>query len=455
MKAHILIADDERDVRESLAILLQEEGYSIKAVVDGEKALKELDESTFDILITDLKMPNVDGIELLEKASLIAPNMIIVVITAFATVETAVKALRNGASDYIMKPLDFDEVLIRIEQLLKHKKILLENRYLRKKIDQNFNLNYIIGESETMKKVYKMIDRVSGVNTNILITGKSGTGKELVARAIHANSPRKDGPFIAINCGAIPENLVESELFGHKKGSFTGASENKDGVFVAASGGSLFLDEIGDLPLNVQVNLLRVLQEREVKPIGSNQVKKFDSRVICATNKNLKKEVEEGRFRDDLYYRLNIVEIEVPGLAERREDIPLLVDHFVNKYRKELKRPIKGVDSEAMNALIHHDWKGEVRELENVIERAMLLTDNEYVQPEDLPEPIQSAELKGLPNEQNNLQESLQAFEKHHIKNVLKKTSGNRSEAARLLSIDPSTLYRKMEKLGIVESQIK
>ena len=452
MKGYILIADDEKDVRESLEILLQEEGYNPVAVSDGQEALEKLESSTFDILITDLKMPKVDGIELMEKASLIAPNMIIIVITAFATVETAVKALRKGASDYIMKPLEFDEVIIRIEQLLKQKKILLENRYLRKKIDQNFNLNYIIGESDAMKKVYKMIDRVSNVKTNVLITGKSGTGKELVARAIHASGSRPEGPFIAINCGAIPENLVESELFGHKKGAFTGASENKDGVFVAASGGSLFLDEVGELPQNVQVNLLRVLQEREVKPIGSNQIKKFDTRVICATNRNLKKEVEEGRFRDDLYYRLNIVEIPVPGLSERKEDIPLLVDHFVKKYQKELNRAIKGVDADAMNSLIHHEWKGEVRELENIIERAMLLTDNEFIQPEDLPDSVHDKESNYVSSTQNNLQDALQLFEKQYIKNILKKTDGNRSEASQLLEIDPSTLYRKMEKLDITKS---
>jgi len=449
MKGHILIADDERDVRESLAILLEEEGHTIGTAANGEVALKELENATFDILITDLKMPKMDGMELMNKAALLAPNMIIIVITAFATVETAVKALRKGASDYIIKPLDFEEVIIRIEQLLNQKKLLLENRYLRKKIDQNFNLNYIIGESDAMKRVYKMIDRVSDAKTNVLITGKSGTGKELVARAIHANSSRKKGPFIAINCGAIPENLVESELFGHKKGSFTGATENKDGVFVAASGGSLFLDEIGELPLNVQVNLLRVLQEREVKPIGSNQVKKFDTRVICATNRNLKKEVEEGNFRDDLYYRLNIIEIKVPGLSERRDDIPLLVEHFVNKYRKELNRPVKGVDSDAMQALMSHEWKGEVRELENIIERAILLTDNEFIQIADLPESVIPSSKEGFKCDTESLQDALNAFEKQHIKNVLKKTGGNRSEASKLLQIDPSTLYRKMEKLGL------
>lgn len=449
MKGHILIADDERDVRESLAILLEEEGHTIETAANGEVALKELENATFDILITDLKMPKMDGMELMNKAALLAPNMIIIVITAFATVETAVKALRKGASDYIIKPLDFEEVIIRIEQLLNQKKLLLENRYLRKKIDQNFNLNYIIGESDAMKRVYKMIDRVSDAKTNVLITGKSGTGKELVARAIHANSSRKKGPFIAINCGAIPENLVESELFGHKKGSFTGATENKDGVFVAASGGSLFLDEIGELPLNVQVNLLRVLQEREVKPIGSNQVKKFDTRVICATNRNLKKEVEEGNFRDDLYYRLNIIEIKVPGLSERRDDIPLLVEHFVNKYRKELNRPVKGVDSDAMQALMSHEWKGEVRELENIIERAILLTDNEFIQIADLPESVIPSSKEGFKCDTESLQDALNAFEKQHIKNVLKKTGGNRSEASKLLQIDPSTLYRKMEKLGL------
>lgn len=452
MKGSILIADDESGIRESLSVVLSDEGYECATVDNGKAAIEELAGGEYDILVTDLKMPKHDGMEVLAEAGKVSPQTLVIIITAFATVETAVEALRKGASDYILKPLEFDEVILRINHLMKQKELAQENKYLREQIDQKFNFNHIIGESEAMRRVYKMVERVSNATTNVLITGKSGTGKELVARAIHSNSDRSDKPFIAINCGAIPENLFESELFGHKKGSFTGASADKDGVFVAANKGTLFLDEIGEIPLNVQVTLLRALQEREVKPIGANYTKSFDTRIICATNRNLKEEVEQGNFREDLFYRLNIVEIHMPVLSERKEDIPLLVRHFVDKYNRELNRLVKGVDSEAMRMLMSYEWKGQVRELENVIERSILLTDNEYIQPEDLPPSICESDTEDtpdLPLDTESLNEAVHAFERHHITHVLKRAEGNRSEAARLMGIDPSTLYRKMEKLGI------
>jgi len=449
MKGQILIADDEQEIRDSLSLVLEDEGYECQTAADGEEAVEALENAHFDILISDLMMPKKDGMDVLGEAIKISPQTLCVIITAYATVETAVQALRKGASDYILKPLEFDEVVLRIDHLMKQKELAQENKYLREQIDQKFNFNHIIGESQAMKKVYKMVERVSNATTNVLISGQSGTGKELVARAIHANSDRSKKTFIAINCGAIPENLFESELFGHKKGSFTGATEDKDGVFIAASGGTLFLDEIGEIPLNVQVNLLRVLQEREVKPIGSNQTKKFDTRIITATNRNLAEEVEKGNFREDLFYRLNIVEIHLPTLNERREDIPLLVRHFVDKYNRELNRMVKGVDSEAMKLLMSYEWKGQVRELENVIERAILLGDDDYIKVEDLPPGIQNVKSDEQVFDHESLNNAVQSFEKHHIENVLRRTDGNRTEAARLLSIDPSTLYRKMERLGI------
>ena len=296
MGRSILIADDEAGIRESLTIVLEDEGYQCTAVQDGKEAI-----AAIDIIISDLKMPKTDGLGVLEYALQHSSETLTIIITAHATVETAIKALRKGAADYILKPLDFDEVLIRIENLLEQKDIIQENKYLREQIDQEYNFNHIIGESEAMKEVYRMVERVSGATSNVLITGDSGTGKELVARAIHSNGDRAPKPFLAINCGAIPEDLVESELFGHKKGAFTGAASDKDGIFVAAHNGTVFLDEVAEIPLNLQVNLLRVLQEREVKPVGSNQVVSFDTRIIAATNKDLEAEVEQGNFRDDLY----------------------------------------------------------------------------------------------------------------------------------------------------------
>ncbi|TYP93671.1 two-component system, NtrC family, response regulator PilR [Fodinibius salinus] len=450
MARSILIADDEVGIRESLTIILEEEGYQCTAVQDGDEAIAAIDEGSFDIVISDLKMPNTDGLGVLEHTLEHSSETLTIIITAHATVETAIKALRKGAADYILKPLDFDEVLIRIENLLEQKDIIQENKYLREQIDQEYNFNHIIGESEPMKEVYRMVERVSGATSNVLITGDSGTGKELVARAIHSNGDRAKKPFLAINCGAIPENLVESELFGHREGAFTGASSDKEGIFVAAHGGTVFLDEVAEIPLNLQVNLLRVLQEREVKPVGANNMVSFDTRIIAATNKDLEAEVEKGNFRDDLYYRLNVVELPLPPLSQRRDDIPLLVHHFLKKYNKELKRNLKGITSEAMSAMMAYEWKGEVRELENVIERAVLLSDHEYLQLENLPGAIRNVSgTEDIDMDSERLEEAVRVFEKHHIKSMLKRTDGNKSEAARLLGIDPSTLYRKMERLEL------
>ncbi|RLA95201.1 MAG: sigma-54-dependent Fis family transcriptional regulator, partial [Deltaproteobacteria bacterium] len=379
MMTRILIADDERELRDALCTVLSEEGFDCKVAGDGEEAIKLIEEENFDILIADIKMPKRNGIEVLEKVNQISPKTVTIIITAYATVETAIEALRRGAVDYLIKPVDFDEVIMRVKRIRQYQQLNLEVQYLRKEVHAKFNENLIIGKSTAMQNVFQLIKKVANSNSNVLITGKSGTGKELVARAIHQASPRANAPFIPINCGAIPENLFESELFGFKKGSFTGATMDKDGVFRAANGGTLFLDEVGEIPVHIQVKLLRAIESKEIKPLGSNYSVKVDVRVLSATNKNLQKEIEEGNFREDLYYRLNIIEIHLPSLSERREDIPLLVEHFIRKYNKELKRKVRGVDNETMKVLMNYQWKGEVRELENMIERAVLLCEGDYI----------------------------------------------------------------------------
>lgn len=448
MNNTILIADDEQDIRDSLSVILTDEGFKCTAVKDGNEALHALENTNFDILISDIRMPGLDGIELLKKTIEIAPQTLVLIITAHGSLETAVQALRIGAADYILKPLDFDELTIRIKNLVKHKQILLENKALHKQIDKNFNFNAIIGESPAMQSVYKLISRISSASSNVIVSGPSGTGKELVARAIHFNSVRKDKPFIPVNCGAVPETLWESEFFGHRKGSFTGASSNQDGVFVTANQGTLFLDEIGEIPENMQVKLLRAIQEKEVKPIGAAASFNVDVRIIAATNRSLEEEVQKGNFREDLYYRLNIVEIKMPKLSERKDDIPKLVHHFINRYNEELKRNIKDVDNEAMKLLLQNEWKGNVRELENCIERAVLLCEGEYISPYDLPSSMRQ-NLEEQTNWPDDLNEAMEVYEKIHITNVLKRTKGNRGETAALLGIDPSTLYRKMMRYSL------
>ncbi len=451
MHEHILIAEDEKDIRESLSFILESEGYNVAIVQNGIEAVDQLKNRNYDLLITDILMPKMDGMKLLETTIQISPQTLVIIMTAFASIETAVSALRKGASDYILKPIEFDEVLIRIKHLLNQKQLLLENKLLRQQIDKRYNFNNIIGQSKPMQSIYAMVKQISSAPTNVLITGPSGTGKELIARAIHSNSDRADKPFIPVNCGAIPENLYESEFFGYKKGAFTGANADHDGLFKAANTGTLFLDEIADLPEHVQVKLLRVLQEKEIRPVGSTSSIKVDVRVLAATNKDLLEEVNEGRFREDLYYRLNVVELKLPPLSERKDDIPLLVNFFIQKYNEDLKRKIKGVDNNAMKALLNYSWKGNLRELENIIERAILLCTTDYISINDLPSYFKTEDdaIKQSENFPGNLSDALESFEKQHITNVLNEVNWNRTEAAKVLGIDTSTLYRKMMKLSI------
>ncbi len=447
MKANILVVDDERSIRESLNMVLNEEGYQVKSASDGKEAMELLSHEDFDIMITDLKMPEIDGIQLTKHCLQTYPQTSVIIITAYGSLETAIEALRLGAYDYILKPFEFDDVIIKIQNLLKHKELILENQALRREIHARYDFSNIVGQSPQMKEVFKLIEKVAKTKGNVLITGKSGTGKELVARAIHYNSDRANKPFVAINCGAIVGTLMESEFFGHKKGAFTGAIRDKDGYFKIANGGTLFLDEVGDIPLHLQVKLLRAIEEGVILPVGGTTPIQIDVRIIAATNRNLLKEVEKGNFRDDLYYRLNVVEIKLPSLNERKEDIPLLVDHFIKKYNYELKRRVLGTDNETMRILMNYPWKGGIRELENVIERALILCEGDYITKNDLPpNMVQDEYLNTIPD---RLKDAVAAFEREHIMNVLRRTNNNKEEAAKILDISLSSLYRKMDELGI------
>ncbi len=454
MEVKILIADDEKGIRDSLQMILDEEGYTTTVVSNGLEALKLIENNEFQLVISDIKMPELDGMELLEKCSKISPDTYFIIMTAYASVETAVVALRNGAYDYLLKPVEFDDLLIRVKRLLDFKKLSLdykkltdENKFLRQKISVDTDFENIIGKSEPMQKVFKIISQVAPTNSNIFISGKSGTGKELVAKAIHYKSLRKDKIFLPINCGAISENLIESELFGHRKGSFTGAVSDKDGLFKVADGGTLFLDEIGDLPLNLQVKLLRAIEDKEFLPVGGVKQVKTNVRIIAATNKDIFEKTKIGEFREDLYYRLNVIEIKLPSLNERREDIPLLVNHFVSKYCNEMAKPVLGVNNESMKKLINYDWRGGVRELENIIERAIIFSTNELIEITDLTDNVNtSINLNNVPD---TLKEATMNFESEHIKRIIKKYDNNKEEAAKALDIGLSSLYRKMELMGI------
>ncbi len=447
MSEKILIVDDEKPIRDSLKMILEDEGYKTDIAADGEEALNKIKEDNFDVVITDIKMPKLDGIQLLENASKISPESFFIIMTAYASVKTAIDALRNGAYDYLIKPVEFDDLIIRVKRLLEHKKIANENKILRQRVSSDIGFVNIIGNSEPMKKVFEVINQVAPTNSNVLIMGKSGTGKEMVAKAIHQNSKRRDKIFLPINCGAISENLIESELFGHKKGSFTGATEDKVGLFKVADGGTLFLDEIGELPLNLQVKLLRAIEDKEFFPVGATKPVSTDARIIAATNQDLFEKTKTGEFREDLYYRLNVVEIKLPTLNERRDDIPLLVNHFIDKFCKEMGKKIIGVDNETMKILLSHEWRGGVRELENVIERAVIFANKEIITKNNLADYLNIVSNDSAYGD--SLKDALKNFERDHIMKIIKKFNYNKDEAAKALEIGLSSLYRKMDELNI------
>ncbi|GIK21993.1 MAG: sigma-54-dependent Fis family transcriptional regulator [Ignavibacteriota bacterium] len=449
MANKILVVDDEEIIRDSLFYILEKEGYQVDKAENGKTAYEKILANHFDLVITDIEMPLMKGTELLEKIKTINFQTSVIIITAFGSLDTAITALRNGANDYILKPVEFDELIIKVQRLFEVKDLLSENKILREEIHRKYDFENIVGKSASIKKIYEMIEAVAETDSTVLISGNSGTGKELVARALHYKSHRKNKPFIAVNCGAISENLIESELFGHKKGAFTGAISDKEGYMKAANGGTLFLDEISEMPPQLQVKLLRAIQEKEYTPVGTTISLPVNARFITTTNRNLEEEVKAGRFREDLYYRINVIDIHLPSLKEREEDIPLLADHFLDKYRKELNKNIKGIDNEAMRAIMSHEWKGEVRELENVIERAVIFCKSDLITIQELP-----ASFKPKADEYDfsfngSLDESVRKFERDFILRALESNENNKEKTADALKVGLSTLYRKLKELDI------
>jgi len=449
-QGRLLVADDEAAIRESLSEVLREEGYEVTEAVDGSSAIAALQAREFDLVIADLRMPGADGIEVLRRTRDWAPQTLVILVTAYATLETAVEALRQGAHDYIIKPLIFEDVLGKVRRLLDYKQLAWEAQVLRREVESRFDFENLIGKSRAMAEIATLIRKVAPTNSTVLVTGESGVGKEVVARAIHHFSEQRDKLFLPVNCGAIPENLLESQLFGHMKGAFTGAVSAQEGLFQRARGGTIFLDEIGDLPLNLQVKLHRAIELKEVMPVGSTSPARVEVRIIAATNRVLKDEVVRGTFREDLYYRLNVLEIHVPPLRERREDIPLLVEYFVARHNRDLKKAFKGVDNATMKTLLAFPWKGNVRELDNVIEHAMILGEGEWITLRDLPRSLVDDTVAAIPFSGDCLRDALRSYEKTHIETVLKRTEFDKRHAADLLGISLSSLYRKIEELKIL-----
>ncbi len=452
MPQRVLVVDDEQIIRESLSFILKKEGYAVDEAPNGKDALRKQQEQPYDVVVTDIEMPEMRGVELLERIRQGSPETLVVVITAFGSIETAVTALRKGAADYVLKPINFDDLLHRIKKLLDYKAVSIENSLLRQELNRTYDFENIIGQSQSMNRVFEIIKKVSTSEGTVLITGKSGTGKELVAKAIHYNSPRQQKRFVAINCGAIVDTLFESELFGHKKGSFTGATVDKDGLLKVADGGTVFLDEVSEIPLHLQVKLLRAIEQKEITAVGTTDPINIDVRILAATNRNLRQEVEKGNFREDLFYRLNVIEIGLPSLSERREDIPILANHFLDVYKKQMVRQIKGFTNEVMNAFMRYQWKGEIRELENVIERAVIFCDSDFITLEHLPEymmPASPINEPITPYGQQTLKDAVKNFERQFIQQALAKYNQNKEEVARSLGVSLSSLYRKIEELAI------
>ncbi len=443
----LLIVDDEMSVRDSLAKWFREEGYEIGTAENANDALTRLAEQRWDVALVDIKMHGTDGIELQRRMHEVDPELLVIIMTGYASVETAVTALKNGAYDYVTKPLDPDEIAHLVKNALAHKRTAQENVLLRETVAEIARPGELIGQSSAMRKIFDAIETVGPTDATVLVTGESGTGKELVARAIHHASPRRFHPLVVIHCGALTETLLESELFGHEKGAFTGAQYRKKGKFEIAEGGTVFLDEIGDITLKTQTDLLRVLQEREITRVGGNQIVKVDFRCIAATNKDLEKLIEEGKFRPDLFYRLNVFRIELPPLRGRRDDIPVLVDHFVRKFSLAMNKRISRVTPAAMNLLQQQPWLGNVRELENAVERAMVVGQEPELREQDFifkPQTVSNGSSK-----------TLEDMERAHILRVLEECGGNQSRAAEILDIDRVTLYHKLKKYGWTRTPVE
>ena len=445
----ILIAEDEDLMRAIMTRLLEESGYRAVAAPNAEEALERFATEDIAVTLTDIRMTGMDGLALLDHIKDIDAEALVIVMTAYSSVDSAVAALRKGAYDYITKPFVNEDLLQSIKNALRQRELFRENRSLRRELDRRYSFSEIIGTSPALQAVFRIVEKVAATSTSILIQGESGTGKELIARAIHHNSPRAERPFVAVNCGAIPETLLESELFGHTKGAFTGAAMNKPGLFRSAEGGTIFLDEVGEIPGAMQVRLLRALQEHEVMPLGSSAPVSFDARVICATNRDLEKEVAEGRFREDLFYRLNVIEIYLPPLRERREDIPLLVRSFITRTAREQQQDEKAIDPAAMSALINYPWPGNIRELQNAIERAFTLSNNR-IDLDSLPPRARDAASPTPMRDPDGLRPTLEEIERRHISETMASVNQDKARAANILGIDLSTLYRKLKRYDAV-----
>lgn len=451
----VLIVDDEVNMRHMLQVMLKKEGYVAETASNGTEALSIMEEKVFDFILCDIKMPKMDGMAFLNNAKEKFPDKTFIMMSAYGTVDTALEAMKRGAYDYISKPFKTDEVLLTLKKAKEREQLKEENLVLQdklRKIEQKYSFGSIVARSEAMASVFDLVDRVADHKTTVLITGESGTGKELIAKEIHARGSRSSFSMVAINCAGIPENLLESELFGYKKGAFTDAAKDKPGLFTQANQGTIFLDELGEMPVSLQAKLLRVLQEEEVTPLGGTRPEKIDVRVIAATLKNLEKEVEKGRFREDLYYRVNVMTIHLPPLRERRGDIPLLVGHFIEIFNKKLNKGLEGLSSEAMALLMGHDWSGNIRELENVIERAIILAKARLITPAELPPAITSGSgiLSHIePGDTLSIKKATRRLEEELIKKVLQLTEGNRSRASQILEISRPILIAKIKEYGL------
>jgi two-component system response regulator PilR (NtrC family) len=456
IKDKILVADDEQSMREFLDIMLKKEGYKVSLASNGEEVATLVDNDLFDLVLLDIRMPRLDGISALKKIKAIAPETIVIMITAYASADTAIKAMKEGAYDYITKPFKVEEIKLIIKNALEKKNLQKENILLKQVVRDRFHFGNIIGQSPKMVALYDLLEKVSPTKTNILITGESGTGKELVAKAIHYNSPRKEKPFVTLNCGAIPESLIESELFGHMKGAFTDAIATKKGLFEVADEGTIFLDEISELPLLMQVKLLRVLQDKEFKRVGGTEDIRVDVRIIAATNKDLEEGVREKRFREDLFYRLNVIQIKLPPLRDRKEDIQILANHFLKKYSQELTKNILKISPEALQILLNYEYPGNVRELQNIIERAVALESGQELTTHNLSSYLSEHPLqkKGpidieIPNEGIDLEKMVEDLERSLLMKALDRTKGIKKKAAELLHINFRSMRYRLEKYGL------
>jgi len=448
-KVNILIVDDEEIVRESLANWLEEDGYEVEAAENGARALERLPTKDWNLAMVDLKMPGMDGIQLMDEIRKARPDTIVIIMTAYATVDTAVQAMKKGAYDYIVKPFNPEDLSITIRKIIEHQKLVKENLYLRKELKKQYRLHDMVSKNHKMIEIFELVKTVAKSSSTVLVQGESGTGKELLSRAIHMESPRRDAPFVTVSCAALSESLLESELFGHEKGAFTGADQARSGKIELAKDGTLFLDEIGDISLKLQMDLLRVLEEKEFRRVGGNQLISVDSRIIAATNRELTKAIEEEKFREDLYYRLNVISVHLPPLRERKEDVPLLVEHFLERFNIEMGKNVDGVAESAMRLLLDYGWPGNARELRNVIERAMVVTKGRMILEADLSIPqapgVAVSDGRG---------KSLSEMEKEHICRILHENRWNIIRSAQVLGIDRVTLYNKIRKYELKKETV-